>query len=84
MDIKLFKLTELNDSVDVSDIEPIFAKLVYQDIKQQANKEAKDEKSSWKSIFIKFKSGTDLTKPSQLSGIGNFLLNVFFKIFPGS
>ncbi|MDA9818054.1 AAA family ATPase, partial [Flavobacteriaceae bacterium] len=50
-DIHLYELTEANKDVDVQDIEPILAKLAYEDIKLLSDPKKKNEKEKLKSII---------------------------------
>ena len=76
-DIHLYKLTKADKNVDVQDIEPILAKLAYEDIKLLADSKKKRDRERLKSIVESIK----LSKLAQGSTILNFTTNILTKFF---
>lgn len=78
-DIKLHKLKDVSKQFDIQDVEPILAKLSYDDIKSISNNI--DDKKKWNEIWDKIKSiKPDIDTSVKLANIGNFFTNVV-KIF---
>jgi predicted ATPase len=78
-DIHLYKLMEVTDDIEIRDIEPILAKLSYEDIKGLSDE--KNEKEKWKAIIEVITSGDKLSRLAQVSTISNFCKNVIKDIF---
>ena len=79
-DIKLHKLKDVSKKFDIQDVEPILAKLSYDDIKSISN-ENTDDKKKWNEIWCQIKSiKPDIDTSVKLANIGNFFTNVV-KIF---
>lgn len=80
-DIHFYKLTEINKDIDIQDIEPILAKLAYEDIKFLSDPKKRNEKEKWKSIMVSIKDNAKLSTLAQDSSVLNFLTNIVPKIF---
>lgn len=80
-EIKLYRLMEAGQDIDIKDIEPILAKLSYEGIKNLAGSEEKNEKERWKSIISLIQGMPNLSKFAEGSSILNFVTNVASKIF---
>ncbi len=73
-DIRLYGLTEPGLDVDIQDLEPILAKLAYEDVKSLSDDKPKNDKQKWKSILKNIKEGLPIA--SQTSTIANFGLTL--------
>lgn len=78
-DIHLINLIDADrSSIDIEELEPILAKLAYEDVKRLGMEETK---VNWDSIAQQFKENFKLSKIAQISTIFNFVLNTVPNLF---
>lgn len=78
-DIHLINLIYADrSSVDIKELEPILAKLAYEDVKMLGTRETK---VNWNNIAQQFKENFKLSKIAQVSTIANFVLNTVPNLF---